>query len=396
MKRISLAISVMAVVLAIAHGEPLTIIGFDHDGGIEFQGATVSNYYTLEFAPAVDGPWTNWGSLSDQPITSTVMRCSSPMFYRIRMVESSHFPPYATVSHAHSNITASMLASSAVETSKIADGAVTGTKLATAAVDGSKIAAGSVGTSHIGDAAVTDSKLSANAVTTTRLASGAVTQEKIAGSAVSSPQLATGAVTEPKLAAQSVTGSKLATGSVGSAAIVDGAVTQSKLGNSAVTSGKISDSAVATPKIADGAVTATKLSAGAVNSTHVANSAIGSSQLANGSVTEAKMSVSGGLVAGLNADMVDGLHAAVLAQGGISKIVRGTYSLNATSGSTSFSPSVTPTKCAVHLRAIANGSAYGLKVPAVICTSLTATQIGFQKMSSTINIIVEYQIIEYE
>jgi len=103
--------TILVVIGAIhALSEPLTIIGFDHDGNLGFQGATVSNYYTLEFATSADGPWTNWGSLCDQPVTGTVMSSPSPMFYRIRQVDSSAFPPYAPVEHTHSNISATMLA----------------------------------------------------------------------------------------------------------------------------------------------------------------------------------------------------------------------------------------------------------------------------------------------
>ena len=131
---------------------PLTIIGVDTSSGIKFEGATVSNYYTLEFATSVDGPWTNWGSITDQPVTGSVMTISSPLMYRIRQADSSAFPPYATTSHTHSNITSSMLATSAVQTANIANGSVTQAKLASASVGNSQIASG----------AITESKISAS------------------------------------------------------------------------------------------------------------------------------------------------------------------------------------------------------------------------------------------
>jgi formylglycine-generating enzyme required for sulfatase activity len=85
-----------------------------------FEGATVSNYYTLEFAPTVAGPWTNWGSVSGQSITGTVMSLPTPFFYRIRQTDSSAFPPYAPAS----NIPGSMLADGAITSDKLADNAV--------------------------------------------------------------------------------------------------------------------------------------------------------------------------------------------------------------------------------------------------------------------------------
>ncbi len=105
----SVLVVLMALCVTTAVAEPLKIIGFETGSGITFQGATVSNYYTLEFAMSPGGPWTNWGSITDQPVTGTVMAVPSPFFYRIRQTESSAFPPYALVGHTHSNITAAML-----------------------------------------------------------------------------------------------------------------------------------------------------------------------------------------------------------------------------------------------------------------------------------------------
>jgi formylglycine-generating enzyme required for sulfatase activity len=103
-----------------AWAEPLSIIGFETGTGLAFEGATVSNYYTLEFAPTVAGPWTNWGSVCGQAITGTVMTLPTPFFYRIRQTDSSAFPPYAPVA----NIPGSMLADGAITPAKLADGAV--------------------------------------------------------------------------------------------------------------------------------------------------------------------------------------------------------------------------------------------------------------------------------
>lgn len=84
--------------------EPLQIIGFDTANGLTFQGATVSNFFTLDFALTPGGPWTNWGAVTEQPITGAVMQLPSPFFYRIRQTDSSNFPPYAAVDHTHSDL----------------------------------------------------------------------------------------------------------------------------------------------------------------------------------------------------------------------------------------------------------------------------------------------------
>jgi formylglycine-generating enzyme required for sulfatase activity len=125
-----------ACLVGAAWAEPLSIVGFETGGGMAFEGATVSNYYTLEFAPTLAGPWTNWGSVCGQSITGTVMALPSPFFYRIRQTDSSAFPPYAPAS----NIPGSMLA----------DGAITAEKLAPDAVNlGGSAITGTIPDAHI-------------------------------------------------------------------------------------------------------------------------------------------------------------------------------------------------------------------------------------------------------
>ena len=58
---------------AVRAGE-IEIAGYDTGQGMHFQGGTISNYFTLEFAPTLDGPWTNWGAVSSAAITGTVIR----------------------------------------------------------------------------------------------------------------------------------------------------------------------------------------------------------------------------------------------------------------------------------------------------------------------------------
>jgi len=82
------------VTSALADG--IDIIGFDGQQGLQFQGSSVSNYYTLEFAPSPNGPWTNWGSVSSQPITGSVMSLPTPFFYRIKQVDPGQSGSYAT------------------------------------------------------------------------------------------------------------------------------------------------------------------------------------------------------------------------------------------------------------------------------------------------------------
>lgn len=88
-----------ACVLALGaaiHADGIEIVGYQTDRGLQFQGGTVSNFYTLEFAPTLDGPWTNWGSVSTASITGSVMSLPAPFFYRIVEVPPDAGFTYAT------------------------------------------------------------------------------------------------------------------------------------------------------------------------------------------------------------------------------------------------------------------------------------------------------------
>lgn len=87
---------VLVMLAGMVQAGQIEIIGFDSSRGLQFEGGTVSNFYTLEFAQHPDGPWTNWGSVSSQAITGTVMSLPSPFFFRVVEAQSNTFPPYAT------------------------------------------------------------------------------------------------------------------------------------------------------------------------------------------------------------------------------------------------------------------------------------------------------------
>src|SRR5262245_8543708 len=76
----------------------LQIVGIEQGGILTFQGGTLSNFFTLEYAPSVTGPWTNWGSLTDQPITGSVMVAAGPMFFRVKSSEDKSFSATTTKS----------------------------------------------------------------------------------------------------------------------------------------------------------------------------------------------------------------------------------------------------------------------------------------------------------
>lgn len=122
------------------------------------------------------------------------------------------------------------------------DGSITATKLATDAVE----------TLKIKDANVTADKLATNAVTTIKITDANVTAAK----------LATDAVETAKIKDANVTADKLATDSVTTIKIVDANVTTAKIADLNITSAKLASNAVTTAKITDANVTAAKLASG--------------------------------------------------------------------------------------------------------------------------------------
>lgn len=99
--------------------------------------------------------------------------------------------------------------------------------------------------------------------------------------------------------------------------IQDAAVTTNKIADGAVTDTKIADSAVSSAKIANNAVTTGKVADGSITTNKLIDSAITTGKIADGAVTDAKITgpISASKISstGLNADTVDGVHAADLA-----------------------------------------------------------------------------------
>lgn len=83
--------------------------------------------------------------------------------------------------HQSGSIVSSYIATGAVGTAQLADGAVTAEKLGASIVDSGAIAANAVGTAQIADNAVTAAKIATGAVGNTEIAANAVTVGKLGG-----------------------------------------------------------------------------------------------------------------------------------------------------------------------------------------------------------------------
>ena len=107
---------------------------------------------------------------------------------------------------------------------------------------------------------ITTLKIASSAVTTDKIDNGAITTIKIASSAVTTDKIDNGAITTIKLANSAITTEKINNGAITTIKLASSAVTTDKIDNGAITTLKIASSAVTTDKIGDSSVTPAKLS----------------------------------------------------------------------------------------------------------------------------------------
>lgn len=145
------------------------------------------------------------------------------------------------------------------------------------------------------DGGIATAKLADLAVTTAKLADSAVTSGKIADGTIVADDLASDAVTTPKIA--------------------DGAVTSAKIADGTIVAGDLAADAVTTAKIADGQVTSAKLAnmAQATVKGRAAGAGTGAPSDLSAAQLVAVVATADGAASGLDADLLDGNHAAAFA-----------------------------------------------------------------------------------
>jgi hypothetical protein len=126
-------------------------------------------------------------------------------------------------------ITASKLATDAVESGKIKDEAVTTTKIANLAVGNAAIANGAITNAKIGDLAVDNAKIADATIGTGKIADAAITTAKIQDASISTA----------KIELASITNALIANAAISSAKIGDGEITNAKI-NDVIQSGDFS------------------------------------------------------------------------------------------------------------------------------------------------------------
>ena len=64
--------------------EEVRLLSLTHNGVLSWTNSVATGSYRVEWAPAVDGPWSDsWAALTKLPPTGAVIQVAVPMFYRV-------------------------------------------------------------------------------------------------------------------------------------------------------------------------------------------------------------------------------------------------------------------------------------------------------------------------
>ena len=184
----------------------------------------------------------------------------------------------------------------------IANGVINNAKLATDAITSDKILDGAIATADIMDTAITNAKLTADAVTGDKIQNGAVDTPDLAGGAVTTPKIHNNAVTTNKIADTSVTNGKIADTTIGLGKLVTGSAAQLVVLNvlGAPTyvnmSGDATLDSAGVITLANGIVTNAKLAVNAVATSNIQAGAVTTDKIFDGTITNADIAPAAGIV----------------------------------------------------------------------------------------------------
>ena len=140
--------------------------------------------------------------------------------------------------------------------------------------------------------AKTAESVASSAISSTMIADGAVASANLASDSVVTGKILDGAVNSAKIADGAIMTTDLAGNSVNSAKIADGSVSSADLADQAIIRSKIAPNAIASSLIEDSSITMADLAPGSVDSTRITDGSVATADLANGSVTVDKLNAS--------------------------------------------------------------------------------------------------------
>lgn len=87
--------AVLLAMTSLSAAQDVQVSSFHGNGTLSWTNPTANGRYTVEWSPAAGGPWTNWDSLADRPLTNRSMSVAVPMFFRVAVATNGgkYVPP---------------------------------------------------------------------------------------------------------------------------------------------------------------------------------------------------------------------------------------------------------------------------------------------------------------
>ncbi len=154
------------------------------------------------------------------------------------------------------------------------------------------------------------------------IATGAIKTWKLGDGAVTSSKIRDGGVRRADIENAAINKEHIATGAVNSYKILDRSVKTEDIATGAIKAWKLSDGAVTSAKILDAGVRSVDIAKAAIYKEHIATGAINTYKILDGSIKNIDIAASAGISAskinsvGLDADTLDGKHASAFATSG--------------------------------------------------------------------------------
>ncbi|MHC4638777.1 MAG: hypothetical protein ACYTBV_14950 [Planctomycetota bacterium] len=247
------------------------------------------------------------------------------------------------------------LPQNSIDSSEIEDDTLTQVDIAINGVGAEEIEAGAVGSSEIAngsiaaidmadgatlgeimdddgsgsglDADLLDGQQGSYYRNATNLNTGTIAEARLPQNTIDGTEIQDNSLTAADIATDGVGAAEIAAGAVGSSEVLNNSLTAADIAMGAVGSSEIIDNSIIAADIATNGVGAAEIAAGAVGSSEIANGSIIAGDIADGA-TLSEILDDDGPGSGLNADLLDGLHASSLASS-----THAHYSLNASDGS---------------------------------------------------------------
>lgn len=221
------------------------------------------------------------------------------------------------------SVTATKIATDAIETKHIKAGQVTADEIAANAVTAEKIIADSIDATKIKTDAIETKHIKAGQVTADEIATNAVIADKILAGAIETTKLAADSVTTEKIAAGAITATEIAADAVTAIKIKAGEIDTGHLAANSVKANQIEAGAIVAGKLATDSVVSTNIQAGQIQAGHIVANAIETQHIKAGQIQTNHIHTDG-----LNANIIKSgtIHADRILFGSITgdKILAGT------------------------------------------------------------------------